>query len=328
VNTPVGLSQGKPRRASYLAQGIAAHSGCLGALRLLTIGLAASSPRTALHDEGSASRHPGVVLARLSPPGICRRCRDRISGPTLFPVAVNAIVSNDDFAWSAFANKIAFLNPDDLDGSTAVARIVVVQYLSDVQHFNPYAQQRTWRGRLGVLDCHVTGTTIECRPQKIPRRDVVNRKMEPTAVQQLPNEDVFAQKDPFAAVIRCTADAAKADKRTRSKWSGLLRYADERKLNSDPVGPVCQTQVRHQRLRRSVFAWPRPSEAETRWAEVTDGRDQFLFGRVSMPYDRPAGPSQLGSRIDGTAHRRDHQCDLDSRIGSLESPQKNSNCKQ
>jgi hypothetical protein len=25
--------------------------------------------------------------------------------------------------------------------------------------------------------------------------------------------------DPFAAVIRCTADPAKADKRTRSKWS-------------------------------------------------------------------------------------------------------------
>jgi hypothetical protein len=27
------------------------------------------------------------------------------------------------------------------------------------------------------------------------------------------------REDPFAAVIRCTADAAKADKRTRDKWS-------------------------------------------------------------------------------------------------------------
>jgi hypothetical protein len=50
---------------------------------------------------------------------------------------VDAIVPNDDFAWSAFANEIAFLNPDDLDSPTAVARIVVVQYLSDIQHFIP-----------------------------------------------------------------------------------------------------------------------------------------------------------------------------------------------
>ena len=33
----------------------------------------------------------------------------------------------------------------------------------------------------------------------------------------------------------CTADAAKVDKRTRSKWSRLLRYADEHKLNSEPL---------------------------------------------------------------------------------------------
>jgi hypothetical protein len=31
--------------------------------------------------------------------------------------------------------------------------------------------------------------------------------------------------EPFAAVIRCTADPAKIDKRTRSKWSRALRYA-------------------------------------------------------------------------------------------------------
>jgi hypothetical protein len=33
------------------------------------------------------------------------------------------------------------------------------------------------------------------------------------------------REDPFAAVIRCTADQAKADKRTRSKWSRVMRYA-------------------------------------------------------------------------------------------------------
>jgi hypothetical protein len=31
--------------------------------------------------------------------------------------------------------------------------------------------------------------------------------------------------EPFAAVIRCTSDLVKVDKRTRSKWSRVLRYA-------------------------------------------------------------------------------------------------------
>src|SRR5262249_47838708 len=31
--------------------------------------------------------------------------------------------------------------------------------------------------------------------------------------------------EPFAAIISCTADPAKVDKRTRSKWSRVLRYA-------------------------------------------------------------------------------------------------------
>lgn len=36
---------------------------------------------------------------------------------------------------------------------------------------------------------------------------------------------VSDREDPFAAVIRCTADPAKADKRTRSKWSRVMRCA-------------------------------------------------------------------------------------------------------
>jgi hypothetical protein len=41
--------------------------------------------------------------------------------------------------------------------------------------------------------------------------------------------------EPFAAIIRCTADPAKVDKRTRSKWSRALRYALEYKLTSEPL---------------------------------------------------------------------------------------------
>jgi hypothetical protein len=41
--------------------------------------------------------------------------------------------------------------------------------------------------------------------------------------------------EPFAAIIRCTSDPAKVDKRTRSKWSRVLRYALEYKSHSEPL---------------------------------------------------------------------------------------------
>jgi hypothetical protein len=47
--------------------------------------------------------------------------------------------------------------------------------------------------------------------------------------------DVVTREDPFAAVVRCTADPAKADKRTRSKWSRVMRYADAYKRDSEQL---------------------------------------------------------------------------------------------
>jgi hypothetical protein len=41
------------------------------------------------------------------------------------------------------------------------------------------------------------------------------------------------REDAFAAVIRCTGDPAKADKRTRSKWSRVMRYAAAHKPDSE-----------------------------------------------------------------------------------------------
>jgi hypothetical protein len=41
--------------------------------------------------------------------------------------------------------------------------------------------------------------------------------------------------EPFAAIIRCTSDPAKVDKRTRSKWSRVLRYALQYKDHSEPL---------------------------------------------------------------------------------------------
>jgi hypothetical protein len=51
-------------------------------------------------------------------------------------------------------------------------------------------------------------------------------------LQQL---DVSDREDPFAAIIRCTADPDKADKRTRSKWSWVMRYAAAHKPVSKPL---------------------------------------------------------------------------------------------
>jgi hypothetical protein len=48
--------------------------------------------------------------------------------------------------------------------------------------------------------------------------------------------DVSDREGPFAAIIRCTADPAKADKRTRSKWSRVMRYAVAYKADSEPLG--------------------------------------------------------------------------------------------
>ena len=42
-------------------------------------------------------------------------------------------------------------------------------------------------------------------------------------------------EDPFAAIIRCTADPTNVDKRTRSKWSRALRYSLRYKPHSEPL---------------------------------------------------------------------------------------------
>jgi hypothetical protein len=47
--------------------------------------------------------------------------------------------------------------------------------------------------------------------------------------------EVSGREDPFAAIIRCTSDPAKADKRTRSKWSRVMRYAAVYKPDSEPL---------------------------------------------------------------------------------------------
>jgi len=57
---------------------------------------------------------------------------------------------------------------------------------------------------------------------------------------QLQRRDLPTTDEPFAAIIRCTADPAKVDKRTRSKWSRVMRYATEYKINAEPLAAFIQ----------------------------------------------------------------------------------------
>jgi len=52
---------------------------------------------------------------------------------------------------------------------------------------------------------------------------------------QLRGVDLPTTDEPFAAVILCTTDRQKVDKRTRSKWSRVLRYAARYKTNAEPL---------------------------------------------------------------------------------------------
>jgi hypothetical protein len=46
----------------------------------------------------------------------------------------------------------------------------------------------------------------------------------------------WPREDVYAAMIRCTADPARVDKRTRSKWSRVLRYVQMQKDEKEPFG--------------------------------------------------------------------------------------------
>jgi hypothetical protein len=71
----------------------------------------------------------------------------------------------------------------------------------------------------------------------------------------LPRENVFA------AMIRCTSDPARMDKRTRSKWSRVLRYVKMEKDEKEPFdefvkrkGGINECNVRYGRCLRRLAA--------------------------------------------------------------------------
>ena len=85
-------------------------------------------------------------------------------------------------------------------------------------------QRDTIYGYLGAVYALVTWWAADARENDRSRRALRLLQLEPSD-----------REDPFAAVIRCTADPVKADKRTRSKWSRVMRYAAAYKLDSEPL---------------------------------------------------------------------------------------------
>jgi hypothetical protein len=85
--------------------------------------------------------------------------------------------------------------------------------------------------------------------------DRARQALRSRALRPLPREDVFA------AMIRCTADPARADKRTRSKWSRVLRYVKMQKDEKEPLavfikgkGGINECNVRYGRCLRRLAA--------------------------------------------------------------------------
>jgi hypothetical protein len=92
----------------------------------------------------------------------------------------------------------------------------------------------------------------------------------------------WPREDAYAAMIRCTADPVRADKRTRSKWSRVLRYVKMQKDEKEPLaefikrkGGINECNARYGRSLRRLAASRRSIGAfQRRWA---DGR-KVRFG--------------------------------------------------
>jgi hypothetical protein len=89
--------------------------------------------------------------------------------------------------------------------------------------------------------------------------------------------------EPFAAIIRCTADPRKVDKRTRSKWSSALRYALKYKSDSEPLdqfikrkGGINRCAERFRAHRRGRPSRLLRTESRQSHKRSTEGRDEIL----------------------------------------------------
>jgi hypothetical protein len=103
--------------------------------------------------------------------------------------------------------------------------------------------------------------------------DRARQAMRLRGLPPLPREDVFA------AMIRCTSDPARAEKRTRSKWSRVLRYVKMEKDEGEALaefikrkGGINECNVRYGRCLRRLAASRRSFGAFQRRAAGSEER--------------------------------------------------------
>ena len=97
----------------------------------------------------------------------------------------------------------------------------------------------------------------------------------------------WSREDVYAAMIRCTADPARADKRTRSKWSRVLRYAARYKVDAEPLaefikrkGGINECNARYGRCLRRLAARRRSIAAFQRRSA---GKRTVMIRRIPSP---------------------------------------------
>ena len=114
--------------------------------------------------------------------------------------------------------------PTPIPFSTEALRANLLRLQNEWETYQTTRDRDAVYGYLSVVFETVMAWTLEGR--------AVNRASR--ALHQRGHHSV-REPEPFAAVILCTADRDKADERTRSKWSRVLRYAAEFKDPDEPL---------------------------------------------------------------------------------------------
>jgi hypothetical protein len=145
-----------------------------------------------------------------------------------------------------FAPNQRFFPMTDLEGMHSYFWLVSPRMKTSVRNNIPYTDEglkqdllrvrNAWEDAQGSRDRDAIYTYLTAVFDLVAWWMAENRALERAQkALRLRHITPFDQEDPFAAVIRCTADPAKVDKRTRSKWSLALRRALEQKIPSEPL---------------------------------------------------------------------------------------------
>jgi hypothetical protein len=99
--------------------------------------------------------------------------------------------------------------------------------------------------------------------------------------------EVSVREDSFAAIIRCTADPTKADKRTRSKWSRVMRYAAAGKRDSEPLNQFIKRKGASTNARLGSLGAlnevRRVEPQDREWTRLATGEATWAPGRRHRP---------------------------------------------